>query len=132
LIADDAKSLLLDKLALINQIKDVTEAVPIVDENSAQDYIDMVNKREDLINGLKDIDKRLKEFPDLSIYSESLQIADALSLAIEADSRLTRNIGQVLEPLKKNMKSIKEQQHINSAYSSYLSAGIGSFYDRRN
>jgi hypothetical protein len=124
------EELLQRKLDILEKWIEMTDSLALVNDSSAPNYIQLIEDREGLLLELKEIDKQLEESTGISSGYASA-IKEAAKDAIEAEKRLTSNLDLVIEPLKKNLRSTKEQQTISAAYSAHLSAGIGSFYDRR-
>lgn len=137
--------LLRRKHELLKNMLHITENTKFRDEeDDAEKYIGMIEKREEIMKELLLIDQRLKALADDSSQAKGndkpqmearqllAEIKKTAGQIISLDKAMADVVPRITEDLKKHMKGISAGKTLNSAYQSagiYASYNDGSSFD---
>ena len=117
--------LLEKKLALLLQIRDLTEAAELSKGNIEENYITLIARREAIISKLRAIDSGLKEASPGEGAGVLLdRISEISQQVIELDEQISKQIPDMINGLKTRIKQLKNGKNINEAYNGMITQGF--------
>lgn len=125
----DITEILLQKRDLVSDMLRLTESTRFFgDEEDADKYISLMDKRQSNIEKIISIDKELEQEPfatllknptkelEDNIYSINHAIREFSGQIIELDKANSKDVERIMASLKKELKGLKEAKSINSLY----------------
>jgi len=117
--------LLEKKLALLLQIRNLTEAADLSKGNIEENYITLIARREAIISKLRAIDSGLKEASPGEGAGVLLdRISEISQQVIELDEQISKQIPDMINGLKTRIKQLKNGKNINEAYNGMITQGF--------
>jgi len=138
----DKQNLLDMKLAEMTRMLELTEAAVFtcdesVIEEEVERFYKLYNRRENILNRIKALDKELESTDvdygsnksDAEMFSKMKEIAKAL---IEHDKKNQVISGKFSKHIKDNLKHLKDTKTIYNAYTDEYGASSGNYFDSKN
>jgi len=117
--------LLEKKLALLLQIRDLTEAAELSKGNIEENYITLIARREAIISQLRAIDSKFeKATPEKGTDVLLNRISEISQQVIELDKQIAKQIPDMIKGLKTRIKQLKNGKNINEAYNGMITQGF--------
>ena len=117
--------LLEEKLALLLQIRNLTEAADLSKGNIEENYITLIARREAIISQLRAIDSKFeKATPEKGTDVLLNRISEISQQVIELDKQIAKQIPDMIKGLKTRIKQLKNGKNINEAYNGMITQGF--------
>jgi len=122
------------KLELLSRVYEMTnEAVFTGDENEAQAYVDLMEKREIYFTQIKILDE---EISDEVRGTEALGVLDDIKRLtgkiVALDRANAAAASRIMDGLKKSLKGINENRNVSKKYNDFITASDGMYFDQKN
>ena len=109
------------------------EAVFTGDENEAQAYVDLMEKREIYFTQIKILDE---EISDEVRGTEALGVLDDIKRLtgkiVALDRANAAAASRIMDGLKKSLKGINENRNVSKKYNDFITASDGMYFDQKN
>ena len=114
------KDLYLEKIAILQKVLQLTQGVEFNgSDDDADKYIDLIAKREDLLEKAKEIDKKLVEAGNATEMEKyNPELGALCRQIIEQDNYMKATVLKILDGAKDDIKNINTGKNLNNLYGS--------------
>ena len=120
------KDLYLEKIAILRKVLQLTKSVEFSGNHDADEYIDLIAKREEWLEKAKEIDKRMvmaENTPETEKFTQ--EIVDLSRQIIEQDNYMKATVLKIFDAAKSEIKNINTGKSLNNLYgSTHKDSGI--------
>ena len=122
------------KQEFFSQIYDITKDTNFKgDDNDAQAYVYLMEKREQLFAQIKILDDKISGIaPSKEAESVIADIKKTVKSIIALDQANEAVTSRIMSGLKKSLKGINEGKNASVRYTDYIATSDGMYFDQKN